>query len=1012
MSGGHSPLTEIEKPSARTVFSWFAIGFAVGLAFMLAAFPARSPDIWVHLVSGRTLFTLGVFADSWLMDALLFASHQVFGPSGLVGVKAFLISLSVGALAWRVSRSAPGWGVILAFAVSVLGIGPYLSLNGLAFSLVFAVGILLATEVVPLTRGGSRWMALACGLSWLFAMRQVGDRSQDHALTGWLLGVLVLAGGILDVPYSGRWSQAGSMAVWLVGAAILAALNPGSGFGWILPPEWGLAGPGADLFARSPFRPAAWLAARQVPVSLAYYPALALGLGAVLLPGNGVPVRWRLPALVFGLLSVWNSNWIPWFAILCGPCVALRIGAWMRQEDQTRKILPPAWLSPLVAVLGALLLALAWPGWLQGAPYERRSLALLLPPAAAHAAAAEVQWREKGLIPPESRSVHLRLSSLAAYSWLQPGLQRNLDLLQDDLAALFSTRQGVEGIHRLCLSKKCHLVITEPDTARMQLVLQGLADNPDKFSLWLVAGPLVVVGPRSGEYGPPPLDWAEMAFGPGTELLPDPPEKPWPGPFPVLDAFKKPRSGAMPAGLASEGRELLLLSDIRRRQLARRATDFAWGMLAGQYLALAQSPNLPTWASSSAWLMGSSPLATPADAKAGNGPSPVASALTGWRSSALPFPGDGELRGLLTLAMRRGREAVAIDPAEARAWMVVGESSLALMNTAAEIAGTSQFGEWKQLRQAQAAFAFQRALMADPNLDRAHLFLASIFLDMGLRDLEVRHSRLAWDLANRAGPPPGMNPAEFRDRQAAQENYLLRVESEVASRLNDWTRDSAGRQALDRARMALDRGLGQAALNELLASDISAFGAQGMALEVDLLLRLGRADEVQAWLNPAEHEGFLPPDMFHWFRVKAAAAMGNYSEACQEAVYLTRGQSRLALPMAPSMALAVARDFLERLAAQGNGVAATWHRVAPNDLDSQIFNLLGQWRLEMNGFAVLGLLSLERGDYTDGNRSLREALLLSPAVLPENSGPALDFPARRLARAVLDSLPDLQKTGR
>jgi hypothetical protein len=112
------------------------------------------------------------------------------------------------------------------------------------------------------------------------------------------------------------------------------------------------------------------------------------------------------------------------------------------------------------------------------------------------------------------------------------------------------------------------------------------------------------------------------------------------------------------------------------------------------------------------------------------------------------------------------------------------------------------------------------------------------------------------------------------------------------------------------------------------------------------------------------------------------------------------------------MALAVARDFLERLAAQGNGVAATWHRVAPNDLDSQIFNLLGQWRLEMNGFAVLGLLSLERGDYTDGYRSLREALTLSPAVLPENSGQALDFPARRLARAVLDSLPDLQKTGR
>ena len=1012
MSGGSLPEAGGGKPFQKMAFTAFAIAFAGLLAFLLAAFPARSPEIWVHLVSGRTLFAHGNFADSWLMDGLLFASYRFFGPSGLVGLKAVLVSVSVGALAWRVSRGTPGWGVLLAFTLSVLALGQYMSLTGLVFSWVFVVGVLLATDAMVEKKGIPRWVALACGLLWLAAMRQVGDRAQDHALTGWLLGTLVLAGGLFDGPPDVRVSRAGLLLLWLVLGGIFSALNPVSGFVWVLPAEWGLGGPGLASFARSPFQPSAWLGARQVPSALAYYPVLVLALGAALLPGPSVPMRWRLPTCVVGLLSIWNANWIPWLAVVAGPCIALRIGAWVRQDDEERKIIPPAWLSPLVALLGLALLVLAWPGWLQGAPHERRSLALHLPPAAEVGAKAESQWREKGILPAESRSVHLRLSSLAAYSWIQPSLQKDLDFLQDDLTDLMSTRQGVESLDRLCREKKCHLVVTEPDTAKMQLLLQTLSDNSDKFSLWLVAGPLVVVGPRSTGYGPPALDWADLAFGPKADLLKDPPGKPWPGPFPLADSFTQARPGAMAAGLASEGREWLLLADIRRRQLAREGSDFAWAVLAGQKLAAAVAPGLPSGASGLAWLLASSPLANISEMNPANGHSPVASALGGWRSSALPFPGDGELRGLLTLALRRGREAVALDPSDGRGWMVLGESCLGLMNSRAELAGASPFGEWRQLRQAQAAFAFQRALLADPRLERAHLFLASLYLNMGLQDLEVFHRRAAWDLMDRAGPPPGMNLAEFKDRQAAQDNELKRSESDLNSRVANWTRDTAGRSALDRARMALDRGLGRTALDELLASDIAAFGAQGMALEVDLLLRLGRADEVLAWLNPAEHEGFLPPDMFHWFRVKAAAAVGNYSEACQEAVYLTQGQSRLALPMAPSMALAIARDGLDRLAGPGNGVSAIWNQLPPNDLDSQLSTMLRRWRLEMNGFAVLGLLSLERGDAVEGQRALRESLALSPVVVPQGSGSALDFPARRLARAVLESLPPSEISGR
>jgi hypothetical protein len=719
-------------------------------------------------------------------------------------------------------------------------------------------------------------------------------------------------------------------------------------------------------------------------------------------------MRWRLPTVLLAVLSAWNAAWIPWLAVVAGPCIALRIGAWVKEDDGGRKILPPVWLSPVAALLGLALLVLAWPGWLQGAPHERRSLALQLPPAAARAAEMETRWRDQGQLAPESRGLHVRLSSLAAFSWHQPALQRNLDLLQDDLAALLTTRPGAEGLSRLCREQNCHLVITEPDPARLQLILQGLLDNPDKFSIWLVDGPIVVAGSNAAAKHPQPLEWTSRAFGAGTSLLEDAPPSPWPGPFPIQRAFSHPRPDAAPAGLSAEGREMLFLADIRRRQLAGSAVPHAWAILAGQWLALAQDPGVAAYGGALSGLLASAPASVSTKSNEGGGPSPVAMALAGWRSSALPFPGESELRALLTLALRRAREAVALDPADGRAWLVVGEACLRLLNSPAERSGANAFGEWRQLREAQAAFAFQRALQADPRLDLAHLNLAFLFAEMGLRDLEARHLRAGWEEVERRGPPPGMELTEFRDRQNAQKNEINRLESEVASRVSSWTRDSAGRSALDRARMALDRGLGQTALDELLASDISAFGAQGMALEVDLLLRMGRADEVYRWINPAEHEGFLPPDMYHWFRVKAAASLGLYSEACQEAVSLTQGQTRLALPLAPSMALATARDGLDRLAVMGNGVAAAWNRLPPNDIDSQLSTMLRRWRLEMNGFTVLGLLSFERGDPAEGYRALREALAFSPPSLPADAGPPLEFPAKRLARSVLDMLAPIE----
>ena len=54
----------------------------------------------------------------------------------------------------------------------------------------------------------------------------------------------------------------------------------------------------------------------------------------------------------------------------------------------------------------------------------------------------------------------------------------------------------------------------------------------------------------------------------------------------------------------------------------------------------------------------------------------------------------------------------------------------------------------------------------------------------------------------------------------------------------------------DRAALAMQKGLAGKARDLLLESDLAAFGPQGMELELELLLRTGRARDVRDWTDP------------------------------------------------------------------------------------------------------------------------------------------------------------------
>src|SRR5436309_13755006 len=108
------PLSSEPLPTARSA-RWPDASLAVLVvlfAFLVASFPARNSDFWLHLATGRLLAhgayafgsdpfaytTEGVYwaNHAWLFDLALYAGHQALGGAGLVALKAAAVAVLAG----------------------------------------------------------------------------------------------------------------------------------------------------------------------------------------------------------------------------------------------------------------------------------------------------------------------------------------------------------------------------------------------------------------------------------------------------------------------------------------------------------------------------------------------------------------------------------------------------------------------------------------------------------------------------------------------------------------------------------------------------------------------------------------------------------------------------------------------------------------------------------------------------------------------------------------------------
>jgi tetratricopeptide (TPR) repeat protein len=361
----------------------------------------------------------------------------------------------------------------------------------------------------------------------------------------------------------------------------------------------------------------------------------------------------------------------------------------------------------------------------------------------------------------------------------------------------------------------------------------------------------------------------------------------------------------------------------------------------------------------------------------------------------------------LYLAVRAGRRAVAANPLDAQAHAVLGEAYLRLIRETREAAWGRPFSELVQLRRTQAAGALEQALALSPGLAVAQLHLAALYLDIGIFDLALKHQREYLNEVRRAGPPAGTQSDRYRSALATAGDRLDRLTDLVREREEAFDRQAGDLRVYDRALLATELGLGGKARDILLGSDISAFGSDGMTLELQLLARTGRVKEVRDW-TAEEHQEALG-SLYLWLRVQAFASGGDYSlaqEVCGQLAAAGLDPSVPNLPGAGPRQVAAARVGLAILDGQygppGNRAGPVWEAFRQPDFRNRVRQLVSALRREADALTLRGLLALEEGETAAAAADFRRALRVWTAPETDPDAPRIDFNGRLAARQALD----------
>jgi tetratricopeptide (TPR) repeat protein len=367
----------------------------------------------------------------------------------------------------------------------------------------------------------------------------------------------------------------------------------------------------------------------------------------------------------------------------------------------------------------------------------------------------------------------------------------------------------------------------------------------------------------------------------------------------------------------------------------------------------------------------------------------------------------------LLLAVRAARRALSANPDDAGAFLLLGEAYLRLASQTREQSWQALVPALASIRQTQALTALERAALRAPDLDQAHALLARLYYEQGQMDRSLDHLQARLQIAGHEAARRGPAAAAAAERQTALQADRDALEEIVRRSQNVYAVNSEGltdpTKVLDRARLASRHGLSRKALEMLLESHPAIFGASGAQLQLALMLQAGRAFEVRAWLEP-DHADVLGYSTYHWLRLEAAAACGDYAaadaelDALSEEARQVRVSADLLVPVRSAVALRVAGAVLDR-PVFGTG---------PPGLAGALFQQFealrplgepaGLLRQEADFRVLRGLVALESGAVEAAREHFRAALHVWGGPGRTATGAGLDFPTRTIAQEALRRL--------
>jgi tetratricopeptide (TPR) repeat protein len=1006
------------------------------LAFLLASFPARNSDVWMHLATGRALvqgsYQLGShpFAHTegdqwvnhgWLYDLLSYGLYQAFGGEALVVFKGLLIVLLCGLLLHLTWQRTHRWMATLCIALALLAIDPYLVLRPacVSFLLLAATMWWLERPASGVRKQESRVTSQGSGVrtsvvSWLpvLLMFALWVNLDEWFFLGPLTVFLYWIGEVLQSRRQPGRTDFQSVLLLACAAGLVACLlNPHFVGAFTLPAALGPAD-AAELsedpagWVSSPFQADYFQGGLGLSLpGLAYY-LLAL-LGLLSFVANAKGWRWSrflVWSALFGL-SAYRSAMVPFFAVAAAPIMALNFqeAAGRRRLRTGLQSVPlryQRWGQALIVLVLAGLCLAAWPGWLQPFPLEPRRWAIETDPGLEQTALQIASWRAAGQINDEACGFNLSPAMANYLAWFAPREKSFLagrphlfpGRVQTDFLAVRRALTGeppstpaeeADTDWRAILRKArvTHLNVHDPSERKLIAVLRKLLSSPAEWQLVHVQGRAAVFAwrdagsPHAAEaFAVPPLDLHELAFRPAAdEKAPTSSAGREPQPRSWWDAFWKPRRPAD----AHRDQALIYRAHFEALGPAYRARHRQlWETsLAATVIGMGTpTDGFPRVLLANDLHLRLLRISQPLPKDPQQQPAPFQELAYRLMANFVRRRDDGPV-GSLLLAVRASRRALHADPDDPVTHWQLGDSYRRLMRNTSERVASPNFPSLDTVRKVQAITALKHTVRLKPDLLPAHERLAALYQTMGYFDLALPHLQDQLKHSRAAGPRPGETEAQFAQRIQALEGKVEQLSKGVREAINLYETQAFQQDVFGRARIAQSIGLPGKALEILLSSQYEAFGREGALIELQLFLYTGRVKEVGQWMEPKQEE-VLGSFNYRWLLAQSAAAVGDYAQADQELQRMAgTGVNVPDFNLKNAPPRAVLALFIGQAILDAARPLPSWQE-SRDTVVQRVDSLVANLRQQADLAALRGLLALEAGEVASAQRLFRDSLAL------------------------------------